>query len=418
MWKSVFVGVGLFSLITFGHAYGTTYYTAKTGSDSNSCSQATSPSTPKLTINAGILCLQPGDTLDIRGGTYVEKLNAFEGTTFPTGTSWSKPVTIQGHSGEVVVVRPGAHTILMDIYDGGAYTDSSYRQYLIFDNLIFDGTNGTSSVIKFDIGSRRIRIQNSKIIGNSGSNGLSWGGDSNFPLIQSIENEILNVEITGNAGYGMYVAGSSNLIDGNYIHDNSGYGVHIYSSGHNGINNNTIRNNRIVHNGYNNSNPVGSCALLLSSGDNNIAYNNLVLDHNGCGIQIYRGTTNAQAYNNTIVGNATECIYNQSASSGSIIRNNICYNNGRDITNDGSGAIIDHNTTNAINPQFANAASADFRLQSNSSMIDAGLIISIVTTDIARISRPQAKGYDIGAYEYVGSQLPTPSKLRVISTQQ
>ena len=37
---------------------GKTYYVAKTGSNSNSCTQAQNQSTPKLTISAGISCLQ------------------------------------------------------------------------------------------------------------------------------------------------------------------------------------------------------------------------------------------------------------------------------------------------------------------------------------------------------------------------
>jgi len=418
LWKPVCVWVGLFALMTFEHAYGTTYYTARAGSDSNSCSQATSPSTPKLTINAGLRCLSAGDTLDIRGGTYPERLSSFAGTAFPAGTSWSNPVTIQGHPGESVVIKPEpGYDFLVVIFDGGAYTDSSYRQYLIFDNLTFDGSNGTNTVIKLDVGSRRIRIKNCKIIGNSGGNGINWGGDTPATTT-SREHEILNNEVYGNAGYGMYIGGFGNIIDGNYVHDNYGYGLHQYGSGHTDFSNNILRNNIIQHNGHNNQNPAGSCALLLSSGDNNVAYNNVILDHNGCGIQIYASASNAKAYNNTIVGNVAACINNNPGSSGAIIRNNICYNNGSDITDAGSGATIDHNTTNAINPQFVNAAGADFHLQSNSSMIDAGLILSIVITDIARISRPQGKGYDIGAYEYVGNQLPTPSKLRVISTQQ
>ena len=49
------------------HAAGNTYYVAKTGSDSNSCTAATNPATPKLTISGsagGVTCLQGGgDTL-------------------------------------------------------------------------------------------------------------------------------------------------------------------------------------------------------------------------------------------------------------------------------------------------------------------------------------------------------------------
>jgi hypothetical protein len=307
--------------------------------------------------------MSAGDTLYIRGGTYAEALNSFAGTNFPAGTSWSNPVTIAGYPGETVTIRPSSGDHVMDIYDGGSYTDTSYRQYIIFDNLVFDGVNQNNSVIKLDVGSRRIRIQNSKVTGNLGSNGIQWGGDTP-PTTIAREHEILNVEITGNGAYGLYVGGSGNIIDGNYVHDNPGYGVHQYGDGRSDFHNNIIRNNIFQHNGFGYRLPT--CAILLSSGDNNVAYNNVITNHNGCGIQIYPGQTNAKAYNNTIVGNADTCINNQPGSSGSIIRNNICYNNGNDITNDGSGAVIDHNLANTLDPLFVNAAAGDYHLQPSS----------------------------------------------------
>ena len=75
---------------------GNVYYVAKTGSDSNSCAQAQSQSTPKLTIQAGIGCLSAGDTLFVRAGTYAELINTTK-FTIPSGTA-GKPITIQSQS--------------------------------------------------------------------------------------------------------------------------------------------------------------------------------------------------------------------------------------------------------------------------------------------------------------------------------
>jgi hypothetical protein len=423
MCKSVLVGVGLSSLITFGHAYGTTYYTALTGSDSNSCSSATSQSKPKRTIKAGIACLSAGDTLYIRAGTYDELLNPATGTAFPSGTSWSNPVTIAGYPGETVTIRPSLVTSnILNFFNNGGYTGSAYTQYLILDNLTIDGINNGPdpvNLVKFDVGSRYIRLQNSVIKNSSNANLIQIAVDQNYPTTLFKGIEILRSELYGAAGYGMYIQGESNLIDGNNIHDNNGYGLHIYLyQGGTVVKKNTVINNLIWHNGHNNPNPAGSCAVLLSTGDNNVAYNNVILDHNGCGIQIYANATNAKAYNNTIVGVVQECIRNEAGSSGAIIRNNICYNNGSDITDNGQGATIDHNTSNATNPQFVQATSADFHLQATSPAIDAGLTIAIVPMDIGGVSRPQGHGYDIGAYEYNGNQFATPSNLRVISTKE
>ena len=53
-----------------GAALGTTYYVSKSGNDGNSCAQAQSPSTPKLTFASGLTCLSAGDTLIVHAGTY------------------------------------------------------------------------------------------------------------------------------------------------------------------------------------------------------------------------------------------------------------------------------------------------------------------------------------------------------------
>lgn len=49
----------------------------------------------------------------------------------------------------------------------------------------------------------------------------------------------------------------------------------------------------------------------------------------------------------------------------------------------------------------AQAATPDFHLRPDSPAIDAGAPIPSVTTDFDGVKRPQGKGYDIGAYEFV-----------------
>src|SRR5437667_6769750 len=82
-------------------AHGATYYVAKTGSDSNSCSRAQSQSTPKLTINAGAGCLNAGDTLIIKTGTYNEALL----NVIPSGTAGS-PTTVKSEVQYGAVLQP------------------------------------------------------------------------------------------------------------------------------------------------------------------------------------------------------------------------------------------------------------------------------------------------------------------------
>jgi hypothetical protein len=80
----------------------TVFYVAKDGSDSYTCTQARSQSTPKRTIAAGVTCLaSAGETLLIRGGNYAESIYFDNASRFiiPSGSSWSNPVTISAYPG-------------------------------------------------------------------------------------------------------------------------------------------------------------------------------------------------------------------------------------------------------------------------------------------------------------------------------
>src|SRR5262245_32529483 len=140
---------------------GATYYTAKTGSDNNSCIAAQSEATPKLTVNSGLSCLSSGDTLVIHAGSYGEQINTFSGSNLPNGSSWSTATTVKAATGETVwLIPPGGST---SIFIG------SGRQYIIFDGLRLDNINtnptiNASSVeIKIDSGSHHIRFANGEI---------------------------------------------------------------------------------------------------------------------------------------------------------------------------------------------------------------------------------------------------------------
>ncbi|MDH3279803.1 MAG: hypothetical protein OEQ18_01590, partial [Gammaproteobacteria bacterium] len=86
-------------------ASATTYYVATSGaggSDSNTCTQAQTHTTGKLTVEAGVACLASGDTLEIKAGTYqrtAELLNVPSG-----GGSWATATTITNYQSDVVVL--------------------------------------------------------------------------------------------------------------------------------------------------------------------------------------------------------------------------------------------------------------------------------------------------------------------------
>jgi hypothetical protein len=318
---------------------GATYTVAPGGNDSAGCGGT------MRTINAGLRCLHPGDTLLIRGGTYAEVLDTFAGTSWPSGTSWDNPVRVAGYPGETVIIQPTAS--MSSGYVVGMYNGSGVTQYIILDNLTFSDSNrATSTVIKPDDGAQFIRFSNSKVIGNRDSMGLMIGSHT----------EVLNMDISNNGYYGIYATGHDMVIDGNYIHDNGGYGIHQFASrcadtpeGHPDrmtCSDNVIRNNRVINNGQRTgTSGQPGCGIILSSGTNNQAYNNVVSgqQNGGCSIQVYAGTVGAKVTHNTITDNGGACIDVNPGAQGTTVCDNACQRNGGGIVDSGRNTELCHN---------------------------------------------------------------------------
>jgi hypothetical protein len=79
-----------------------TYFVATTGSNAHSCAVAQTITTPKQTIAGGIACLNPGDTLYIRAGTWTEQIDLQDANK--TGTAGNY-ITIAGYPGEAVTIQ-------------------------------------------------------------------------------------------------------------------------------------------------------------------------------------------------------------------------------------------------------------------------------------------------------------------------
>ena len=71
-------------------------------------------------------------------------------------------------------------------------------------------------------------------------------------------------------------------------------------------------------------------------------------------------------------------------------------------------AGLETNGINGSNPLFVSTSTNDFTLQVGSPAINEGTDLSAYfTTDFASTTRPQGPAWDIGAYEYVGVNIPT-----------
>lgn len=385
----------LLSLLLVAQAEATTFYVSLTtnsppGNDANTCTQAQSTSTPKATFASAVTCLTPGDTLQIRAGTYTEKLVSGSGG-IPGGTSWAVPVTLSAYPGETVTIASNEATWPC-LYTSGT------KSYIIFSGLVFDGVNldSSQSVIFIDDTSHHIRIQDSEVK-RGPTNGIYI---AYAPYNIEILRNVVHDNGTTNLGHGIYVQGDTNTIDGNEFYSNAKFGVQVYGDA-GSPDNNIVRNNKV----HNNSVAAGAWGeIVLSSGNANLAYNNLVYGSpDGNGIIVgFNTTTNTEVYNNTVYNNALTGIRIDPTApvpTGTIVKNNIFYQNGTNYENYGTGTVENNNLRDGTNPQFVDAAGGNFRLRYDSPALDYGVTLAGVPTDYLSTARPQGGAYDAGAYE-------------------
>ncbi len=420
--RLLFLG-SLIALAATSAVQASTYYVAAGGNDS-------APGTltqPFRTLNHGATLLQPGDTLLVRSGTYSEALE----NSIPGGTSWNSPVTVSAYPGETVTLRPPAG------HDRVLFFGASNRAYIIVSGLILDGANINYDAVKVTAGSstgasHHIRLQNCEIK-NAPQQGILLSASSHG-------NELINLKVHDNGFgpnneltpahyHGVYVESNDNLIDHSEFYNHPGHGVHVYMS--DGVNGTNTQNN-IVR--FCKCHDNGGAGIGLYTGNNNVAYNNL-LWKNKRGFQVGYGATNSRVYNNTLYKNAPQSFegdimlvfsgvdggganntqitnniisdstgwaiaIEDNGSSGVTAQNNLFFNNsGGTVT----GAVSQSNNKSG-DPLFANAASFDFHLRSGSPAIDAGTTLSAVTTDFDGLTRHAP--YEIGAFEVATSPPP------------
>lgn len=361
---------------------GRTYYVATTGSDANLGTEAL----PFRTLAHSVAVLEPGDTLFVRAGTYAEAIH-----DIPSGTWWSAPVTVAAYPGETATVKPGV--------TGWPAVYLYNRSYIVLRRLVFDCAGLADQIGVFiDDASHHIRLEDCEVK-NAPMDGIYIDASAHH-------NEMINMAIHHNGttdfDHGIYIRGASNLVESSEIYQNAGWGVHVFKQGGTGVANyNIVRNNRIHDNARIGARGVG---IILSSGNGNLAYNNLIWGNTG-GIQIAYGTpTGTEVCNNTIYANRNYGIRIYSDGTDSIVKNNILYENetwayGAQFSDSGTGTQSSNNLI-GIDPMFVDVPARDFHLQAGSPAIDQGVPVSIVTTDFDGTPRPQGAAVDIGAFEY------------------
>ena len=274
-----------------------TYYVAKTGSNTNTCAQAASQASPKLTISAGVGCLSAGDTLIVKSGAYSESIGSV-----PSGISEAQPTRVMAEPLLSVTMNVSGE-------DGFRFSGSSAR-YVLIKGFILEGQFSASNGISLYEGANYIEIHTCEIRNfmNQGIASQTSGSGSNYPHhIKVINCDIHSTSkgkiCTGSGtkgGYchGLYFGANDSLVDHNKLHDNNGFGIQVYPVG-----NRTVVSNNVVYNNRS-SNPSGtneSVTGIFANGTGNQIFNNVVYGQDGGGIHVLgsgNSTHDNYSYNN------------------------------------------------------------------------------------------------------------------------
>ena len=317
----------------------TTLYVSPSGDDG----AAGTMDAPWRTLRYAVAQLRPGDTLYLQGGTYAGSAQVIDSTRglVPRGTSWSNAITIAGQPGASVIIEPQADL-------NGIRLTAGAPSYLIFQDFVIDMVNSTGrgtepDGIYLSDGAHHNRFQRLEVR-NAANFGIAFSknnGNSGF-------NEVLNSKVhnSGNGrgdprnGHGLYISTSDNLIEGNEVYDNAGYGLHLYDdAGDRSVSRNVVRRNTIYNNGGGRGATYG---MVVAWGDGNVVTDNTIYGNPG-GVFVYVNSSNAVIEGNTIHSNVPREGILVASATGTVVRNNAVFGNGLGIIDDGIGTRLSGN---------------------------------------------------------------------------
>jgi hypothetical protein len=377
---------------------GVTYHVAVSGSDSNPGTE----SEPFRTIQRAADVVSAGDLVMVGDGIYTD----------------------EDRDGAIVMLRRGGTSSAL-------VTFKSRNKW----GAKLDGQNNRA-VSGFQFGAvNYIRIEGFEIygVGNGGSGGASgieiYSGGHNSEIVGNHIHDVGKMcTDTSNGQNGIFVEQPDVVIERNLIHD-----IGRYALGENGCSPATSYYQNNDHGIYmdgasNGSSIPGASGTVVK---NNIFYNN----KRGWSIQVYPGTiSRMKIYNNTF---AFENPYREghiiigSSGSDNEIKNNIFYDPkssaiyfytgtqtnmvvSNNLTYNGVTAnivpagVTFTNNVNNTDPLLMAPLFFDFHLQASSLAVDSGTTLIDAGEDFDGVARPQANGYDIGAYEFTDAT-PAPS---------
>ena len=404
----LFFGTSIISMAT-------TYYVCNSGDPACDNTGNGSISKPWCTIAYGISRMNGGDTLYVKSGTYNEELFI----NGPSGTA-DKWTVIRAYPGNIVNIdgrdmtkgRVRIANTGYIVFEGFRITNFNYAIFIdSSDNILINNCeayNVGQEAIHIRKNSHYITIQNSIIRDTRkwrwNGEGIYVGTSSSGPLDNTSHVTIRNNIIynTNDEGIELKPGTHDCLIEGNLLYNIM---INPEFSGNAGaieLNQATINCPKCI-NGI----------QTWPSNPNHVVRNNIV-HSTKTGI---RAGTGSSVYNN-IVYNIADPYYGILAdNSASDKYPRIIYHNSVDlpadraiIVNSAEAEVINNIGPSSgknlpVNRSFFVSlvkGSEDYHLKKNSVPVDAGMVTN-VTTDRDGNTRPQGKGFDIGAYEFISA---------------
>jgi len=441
-----------------GSSNGKSWFVSNSGSDS----AAGTLDAPFKTIMKGVDSAQPGDTIQVRAGTYSEAI-----VIRTAGTSTAR-ITLRGYNGErPVLQRSGTGPTIYFYNDacdedaigsGTGNTDCFASWWTVQGLEVRGSTTGgdDGNVIKVD--TAKVRIQGNKLC-CSVADVVKLVRTAND--VEVLDNEIFQsagVVTPGSNAQGIDIVGANNTrVAGNYVHDVPDFGMYAKGNARSTIfENNLLVNIGRADNGHAIMLGQETDAERLVDGNyesyDGIVRNNVVVNatwacvatSSSSNVRIY----NNSCYNTATAGQGSIFLSNESevgqAGTGVEIVNNIIYGsanrpvikvNGDALTNfatlrisgniywtsNGAPTFSLNDTqvpagqwptlystvtgltdaSRVLDPQYATTTGGTpLTLKSTSPAIDTGVPTALVARDYLATARPQGGKIDVGAYEY------------------
>ncbi|MDB5255951.1 MAG: polysaccharide lyase [Chitinophagaceae bacterium] len=356
MKTSLLIGMCLFSCIVKGQI---NYYVSPIGVDNATNGSFASP---WLTIQYGLNHLSGGDTLNIKSGTYTEKINV------PISG-----ITLRNYSTDQVVIDANGITSQTAIVKISSKSNVTVKGLELKNSIMHDAQG-----ILVDGSSQHVTLSNCIVhdihfssnagaVVNSNTNAqgiIVYGSNATTAIsnLKIINNELYNCRL----GYSEGIAVNGNVdgfeVSGNNVHDLTNIGIDVI--GHEGTSSNA--SNDQARNGVVKNNVVHHCLSayatsggLYVDGGKSIVIENNTSYHNGYGIEVgcenVGTTTDAITIRNNVFYDNEVCAialggYNYPGGSGKVInavvRNNTCYAN--DYSHSGNGELYLSYSENSI----------------------------------------------------------------------